>query len=134
MRAQTLFAYMPPPVAALGEEARVHLRAARLWVMLARTGRSPRLVLGALLGGAAGSFSALMDRLVTSWPDPFTTFPPCASRVSPDEHVLLTLLACAEADAAPNFHEVLTDMLPAVERQRLWTAACRLMAERIGAG
>jgi len=134
MRAQTAFAYAPPPVTALCEEARIFLRSARIWVLLARGGRSPRPALKALLGPAAARFSLLMDIIIAPWPDPFTTFPPCATMLSPDEHSLLTLLAMAEADDEAGFHTWLADLLPAPDRTRLWRAACRMMAERIGVG
>jgi hypothetical protein len=134
MRAQTPFAYSPPPVAALGDEARIFLKAARMWVMLARSNRSPRPALAALLGPAAARFSLLMDIAVSAWPDAFTTFPPCACTLSPDEHSLLTLLALAEVEQDTEFHSWFADLLPQADRQRLWSAACRLMAERIGVG
>ena len=47
--------------------------------------------------------------------------------------VLLSLLASAEADDEHGFHELIGDLLPWTERQRLWQAAVRLMADRIGA-
>ena len=134
MRALTPLAFSPPPVAAVPEEARVLLKAARLWVMLARSGRSARPPLAALLGPAAPRFALFMDAVVVAWHDPFTTFPPCSCNISPDEHCLLNMLALAEADMEPQFHDCLHDMLPKPERNRLWQAATRLMAERIGAG
>lgn len=132
MRPQTPFAFIPPPVAALSEEARIFLRAARIWVLLARSGRSPRPPLQALLGPAAARFSLMMESFIAPWPDPFTTFPPCAVTLSPDEHGLLTLLALAEADDESGFHDWLADMLPFTDRNRLWAISCRMMAERIG--
>lgn len=133
MHARTPFAFAPPPVATLCEEARIFLRAARIWVLLARSGHSPRPSLQALLGPAAARFSLLMDTIIAPWPDPFTTFPPCSVMLSPDEHGLLTLLALAEADDEAGFHVWLSDILPEPDRKRLWSAACRMMAERIGA-
>lgn len=133
MRAQTPSAYAPPPVASLCEEGRLLLKAARMWVLLARSGRSPRPCLQALLGPAAARFSLLMDIIIAPWPDPFTTFPPCAATLSPDEHSLLKLLALAGADDEPGFHAWLADLLPTPDRARLWRAACRMTAERMGA-
>lgn len=133
MRALTPFAFSPPPVSVLGDEARLFLKAARMWVMLARNHRNPRPVLGGLLGTATARFSLLMDTAVSAWSDPFTTFPPCATTLSPDEHLLLSLLASAEADDERGFHDLIDDLLPWPERQRLWQAAVRLMADRIGA-
>ena len=127
--------FSPPPVAAIDEESRVLLKAARLWVMLARAGRSARPPLAALLGRqAATSFGLLMDALTSAWPDPFTTYPPCADSISPDEHCLLGLLALAERGTEPAFHTCLADMLALPIRERLWRSATALMTERIAAG
>jgi hypothetical protein len=134
MRDQTPFAYAPPPLAALPGEARILLKAARLWVLLARSSRAPLGPLSALLGPAAARFSVLMDELSAAWPDPFTTFPPCAASLSPDEQVLLSVLARAEAGAEQGFHADLADLLGPDARRRLWQAACRVMDDRIGAG
>jgi hypothetical protein len=124
----TVFAYMPPATPVLAPEDRILLKAARLWVMIARGNRSPRPALAALLGPAAASFHLLMEQLVAAWPDPFTTFPPCATAVSPDEHSLLTLVA----EARHGTCESLTDMLAAPQRTRLAATAARLEAERSG--
>ncbi len=132
MHAITPFAFSPPPVAMLGDEARIVLKAARMWVMLARNHRSPRAVLNGLLGEATPRFSLLMDCLVSAWADSFTTYPPCATALSPDEHLLLNMLACAEADDRADFDALLSDLLPMAERDRLWAASLRLMAERVG--
>jgi hypothetical protein len=132
MRALTPFAFSPPPVAAYEPEARILLSCARHWVIIARGGRSPRCPLMALLGASAARFSLLMDLLVTAWPETFTTYPPCAQSLSPDEHCLMTLLAAADAGDQALFHSHFADLLAQEERTRLWTAASRLMGERIG--
>ncbi len=125
--------FMPLPVATISEESRVLLKAARLWVMLARARRSARPPLEALLGASAARFCLLMELLVVSWQEPFTTYPPCADSISPDEFWLLTLLSHAEKGAELPFHACLVDMLPEAHRQRLWQCASALMADRIGA-
>lgn len=127
---QTVFAYLPPAIPALEPEDRILLKAARLWVIMARSNRSPRPALAALLGAAAASFHLLMEQLVAAWPDPFTTYPPCATAISPDEHSLLMLVA--EARHRPAL-PVLADLLPQTERHRLAQTALRLEAERLGA-
>ena len=48
--ALTAHSFLAPPVSALPEEARLRLKAARMWVMLARHQRNPKPVLTALLG------------------------------------------------------------------------------------
>ncbi|MGL6043312.1 MAG: hypothetical protein ACRC1J_05260, partial [Sandaracinobacteroides sp.] len=114
----TPFAFSPPPVAALEDGARILLKAARLWVMLARHNRNPRPVLQSLLGSGTAAFCALMDHVVTAWPDPFTCHPPCACALLPDEHCLLALLAFAEAGNEAGADALLEDLLPASERRR----------------
>jgi hypothetical protein len=126
----TATAYLPLPTPALNPEDRILLKAARLWVMLARSNRSPRPALAALLGRAGPSFHLLMEQLIAAWPDPFTTYPPCALAVSPDEQALLTLVAEARDGAAA---PALADMLAESERARLALTAARLEAERAGA-
>jgi hypothetical protein len=131
MPALTPFAFSPPPVAALGDDARLLLKAMRMWVMLARQGQSPRPALAALLGAGGPPMGLLMDLATSAWPEPFTTYTPCASAVSPDEATLLRLLAHAEVDQRGEACALLADMLPNAERERLWQAAGRLTADRL---
>ena len=133
MRANTPFAFAPPPIAALSEEARILVKATRMWVLVARTGRNPRPALEALLGPAASRFSVLMDMVTAAWPDPFTTCSPCAAMLSPDEHSLLGLLALAGSDDEAGFQRFLSEMLPMAHRNRLWSASRRMVADRLGA-
>jgi hypothetical protein len=121
----TIHSFTPPPVAACSEEARILLKAARMWVMLARHQRNPKPVLASLLGSATGPFCALMEQLVTAWPDAFTSFPPCAAAVSPDEATLLDLLAHASEGQRDAADMLLKDLLPPSDRGRLWVAAIR---------
>ena len=123
--ALTARSFTPAPVAALDEEARIHLKAARMWVMLARHHRNPKPVLASLLGGTTAAFCLLMEQLVTAWPDAFTTFPPCASAVSPDEAALLDLLHVARSETPGEVERLLEDLLPAADRRRLRAAARR---------
>lgn len=123
--ALTVRSFTPLPLCALPGESRVRLKAARMWVMLARARRSPRAVLAALLGGAAAPFALLMDSLVAAWPDPFTCLPPCAVSVSPDEAALLALLEFAERGDDAAADRLLADLLPPGERKRLWGQAVR---------
>ncbi|MCG2842807.1 hypothetical protein L6Q21_17660 [Sandaracinobacter sp. RS1-74] len=121
----TTLNFMAPPVSALPEEARLRLKAARMWIMLARHQRNPRPVLISLLAGHTGAFCTLMETVVTAWPDAFTAYPPCAAQVSPDEATLLDLLAeAADGDEAAA-QRLLEEMLPVTDRGRLWQAAVR---------
>jgi hypothetical protein len=121
----TARSFTPPPVAALNEEARIQLKAARMWVMLARHHRNPKPVLASLLGSTTPAFCMLMEQMVTAWPDAFTTFPPCASAVSPDEAALLDLLNTARSETPDEAERLLENLLPAADRRRLWAAAVR---------
>ena len=123
--ALTVRSFTPPPVAVLSEEARIQLKAARMWVMLARHHRNPKPVLASLLGSTTAAFCTLMEQLVTAWPDAFTTYPPCAAAVSPDEATLIDLLACATEGQKGNADALLQDLLPPSDRARLWAAAIR---------
>lgn len=130
----TAAAFAPMPIAAYAELSRLYLKAMRLWVMFARTGHNPRQALAGLLGDRpAARFSILMDSCVAAWPVPFTTFPPCACRVSPDEAALMALLDYAEANHAEKADALFVEMLPSTDRARLWQSALRCVAERIGA-
>jgi hypothetical protein len=122
----TVRSFTPLPLCALPGEARVRLKAARMWVMLARHQRSARLPLAALLGGSAAAFAQLMEQMVAAWPDPFTTYPPCSVAISPDEATLLSLLDCAGRGDSAAADSLLADLLPATERQRLFAQAARL--------
>jgi hypothetical protein len=128
-KALTPFAFQPPPAAVFGDEARMLLKAARMWVILARQHRNPRPIIENLLGGGQAAFCTLMDQLVTVWPDPFTTYPPCACALSPDEHSLIRLLSLAGAGDEAGADRLLEDLLPGAERTRLWQAASRAVAE-----
>jgi hypothetical protein len=121
----TARSFTPPPVAALADEARIHLKAARMWVMLARHQRNPRPVIASLLGAATPAFCTLMEQVVTAWPDAFTTYPPCAAGVTPDEATLLSLLDLAATGDTPGTHRLLEDLLPDTDRHRLCAAARR---------
>jgi hypothetical protein len=130
--ALTARSFTPPPVAALSDEARIQLRAARMWVMLARHHRNPKPVLASLLGDVTAAFCTLMEQLVTAWPDAFTAYPPCASAVSPDETALLDLLALASEGQRENAYALLQDLLPPSDRARLWAAAIRATPFGVG--
>lgn len=126
--------FLPLPVAARDAETRVLLRAMRLWVLLARSARSPRPVIDSLLGPASAALCHLMDETVAAWPDPFTTFPPCATVVSPDEDCLLELLPPARHGDRAGFEAILADLVAPTDRERIWAAAGRLVTEQAGFG
>jgi hypothetical protein len=124
-------AFALPPVAAHGEGNRLLLRAARTWVLIACRRRSPRPAMLVLLGPAGRAFSTLMDAMVTAWPEPFITYPPCATSLSPDESTLLRLIADAQTGDRAGADRLLADMLPLPVRDRLWSAARTLADEAL---
>ncbi|MGQ5700440.1 hypothetical protein ACUJ46_00095 [Sandaracinobacteroides sp. A072] len=121
-----------PRVDRIDEEQRLFLKAARMWVMLARAGRSPRAPVRALLGPAASGFGMMMEMMVAAWPDPFTCHPPCAAALTHDEATLTGLLGGVARGDAAAAHAVLEDLLPAPVRERLVFMAGRLVADRAG--
>lgn len=129
----THFMLMPGSTLLLSDEQRLVLRGIRLWVLLARTCRNARPPLQALLGNATAPLYQLMDSALLCWPENFTSFPPCAARMTPDETALLRLISHAEAEDRDAADQLLRDMLPQSDRDRLWNAATRLVAERTGA-
>jgi hypothetical protein len=123
---------MPPfadlfalPRPAPGFERRL-VGALRLWVLMARGGRSARPALTPLLGDATSPFLHLMESVVSAWPDPFSTFPPCAEALTPDEATVLALITRASANRPEACDALLGEFLGADERARLWRAASRL--------
>lgn len=130
MHCLTVAAFSPPPVATYRDGDRLMLKAMRFWVIFARSGRSPRTCLAGLLGIAlAARFSLLMESVTVAWPEPFTTFPPCACQSSPDEATLMTLFGFATADRVNEVGNLLGDMLPESDRLRIWSAAVRCASE-----
>lgn len=125
--------FSPPPVASLDAETRLLLRAARSWVIIACRRQSPRATMKGYLGLAAGRFGLLMEQLTSAWPEPFTTYPPCACSLSPDEATMLTLLGHAANGDARAFHRQLSEMLPLSVRERLWHASSAVAADWIAA-
>lgn len=126
----TTLSFAPPPVQALPEQTRLHLRAARMWILMARHQRNPKPVLASLLHAGCAPFCTLMEAVVTAWPDAFTAYPPCAAQLSPDEATLLDLLAEAMEGGQMSAHRLLEDMLPLTDRERLWQAATRAVGSQ----
>lgn len=125
---QARFALTPAP-----DAMAPWLRAARLWVICARSGRPARGAIGVLLGGAgAAAFSTLMEALVVAWTEPFVAHPPCATHATADEMTLLALLAAADAGDRAGSDWLLGEMLPAADVARLHALAARATAEAAG--
>ena len=79
-----------------------------------------------ILGPAVPAFAAFMDLAVSLWPEPVLAFPPCAATLSPDESVLLGLLAAAAAGDRAAADRLAGELLDPAARDRLWRAAMRV--------
>ncbi len=101
-------------------------RALRFWVLMACRRANPRPMVTPLLGPAVPAFAAFMDMAVALWPEPMLVFPPCAATLSPDESILLGLLAAAAEGDRAEADRIARDMLDQAARARLWQAATRV--------
>lgn len=99
--------------------------AMRLWVVMRKLGRCPILALGERLGSArAGAhLHLLMEEIGAAWPDPFCAAPPCCPRLSHDEATVLAMFRLARAGDRPGHDRLLSDLLPADLRERLFLSA-----------
>lgn len=118
----------PPPLPAQARAAseRLLLRATRLWILDRCAGRPPRARVEALVGPAAAPLGTLLESLSGALPEPFRAFPCCALAVSPDEALLLELVAAAGAGAPARAERLLAELLPAPVRARLFALAGRV--------
>jgi len=113
--------------------APVHARlvCALRYTHLARSGRSfccddLAEQLGAPL--AVHAFLVFLDEAGRAWPEPIALNPPCRSRMSYDEMLLVDCATAAAKNDRASFDDFLCDMLDASRRQSVWNAARRLMA------
>ncbi|WP_448586387.1 hypothetical protein [Thermaurantiacus sp.] len=123
------FAFQPMPAEPFSAPL---TRALRLWILLARAGRNPRPAVRELIGPAEPAFALFLDLALAAWPGPIATFPPCATRLSPDETTLLGLLTAASRGDRREAERLTCEFLPDSERERLFAAAIRVV-EGLGA-
>jgi hypothetical protein len=79
-----------------------------------------------ILGPAVPAFAAFMDLAVSLWAEPVLVFPPCAATLSPDESVLLGLLAAAAVGDRAAADRLAGELLDHGAIARLWQAASRV--------
>ncbi|MFQ3594825.1 MAG: hypothetical protein SNJ63_01770 [Sphingomonadaceae bacterium] len=103
------------------------LRALRIWVLIACRRHNPRASVRPLLGPAEPAFALFMDEVVTLWPEPLLTFPPCATCLAPDESLLLGVLRAAAAHDRALADRLACEFLGTAERERLWRGAARVV-------
>lgn len=112
--------------------APVHARIVRSlrYTHLARRGRGFCCddladALGAPL--AVHAFLVFLDEAGRAWPEPIVLNPPCQTRMSYDEMLLVDCITAAAKDDRATFDGFLCDMLAPSARAPIWIAARRLM-------
>ena len=105
----------------------------RLWAMMRRMGWCPMRALAEQLGSgrAAAHLMLWMEEIGAAWPEAFCVSPPCSPRLSHDEATVGEMIGLAETANRPGFDRLLADMLPADERERLFTSA-RVLSRALG--
>lgn len=109
---------MPP------SDARI-ARSLRLWVMVRKGGGCGLKAVTGSLGTAraAAHFHLLLEEVGAAWPDPFCVSPPCCPRLSHDEALFIEMLDRANARDRVGFDRLLSDLIPADARERLFLSA-----------
>lgn len=118
-------AVMPLPVAARDPGERLLLLGVRVWAGRRRAGRTAKDALVSLLGMAAPALVNLLEAWAETMPYPPAALPCGAQAVSPDEALLLDLVAAAAREDRDAAETLLRDLLPAAHRARLFALAGR---------
>lgn len=102
----------------------------RLWVVVGKLGRDPLPALTERLGSEMGAarLHLFLEQVGAVWVDPFCVNPPCCPRLSHDEALVLDMLALAANGDRPGFDRLLSDLLAADARDRLFDGARRFTA------
>ena len=102
--------------------------AVRLWVVMNKLGRCPLQAMIERLGSApaGGRLHLLLEEIGAAWPEPLCVNPPCCPRLSHDEALVLDMARIARHDDRPGFDRLLSDLLPAEARERLFRSAASL--------
>ena len=116
---------VPPALAALATPDARLVRALRLWTLLRRTGQCPTQAMAEKLGSlrAAAHLHFLLEEVAAAWPEPFAVSPLCCRRLSHDEALLADMLRLGRQGDRPAFDRLLSEMIPADERERLFLSA-----------
>ena len=106
------------------DEARI-ISALRHWVVALRTRQCPIGAAADRLGSrrAGAHLHLLLEEIGAAWPDPFAVSPPCCRRLSHDEALLAGMVGAAANRDRPAFDRMLSDLLPAEARDRLFLSA-----------
>jgi hypothetical protein len=90
-----------------------------------RLGRCPIAAAAARLGcpRAAAHLHLLLEEVGAAWPEPFAVSPLCCARLSHDEATFAEMIAAGARGDRPGFDRLLSDLLPADARERLFLSA-----------
>lgn len=121
-----LFARMPDLRTLPAAHARISM-ATRVAVVFSKMSRDPRPELEQRLGSneAAVRFLDLVEEIGSAWPEPVYVNAPCCPRLSYDEMMILDLLTAVGRGQRDIFDQLLSDMIPAQARNRIYAASKR---------
>lgn len=77
---------------------------------------------------AVRPFHVFMDEAGRAWPEPIVLNPPCQTRLSYDEMLLVDLCTAAARNDREAFDDLVGDMIGQGQRRAVWFAGRRLMA------
>lgn len=99
--------------------------AVRVWVVMGKLGRCPQQALEEQLGSgrAAAHLRLMLEEVGAAWPEPFCVNPPCCPRLSHDEALVVDMVTLGRSGDRPGFDRLLSDLLPADMRDRLFLSA-----------
>lgn len=99
--------------------------AVRIWVVMGKLGRCPQQALEERLGSgrAAAHLRLMLEEVGAAWPESFCVNPPCCPRLSHDEALVIDMIEAGRRGDRPGFDRLLSDLLPADMRDRLYLSA-----------
>lgn len=101
---------------------------ARIAVFAHRTGADPKAHIAARLGSHAMSnqLALVIIAIGQAWPEPFSVAPPCCSRLSPDEAMLVAMIGSAMRGNRALFDRQTCEMLAEDARSLIYNLLCQL--------
>ena len=117
-----------PHLSELRKEHVPLLASLRMWAVMRKMSWCPMGAVAERLGSqrAAAHFHLMLEEIGAAWPEPFCVSPPCSPRLSHDEATFVEMIAVASRGNRPAFDRLLSDLLPADERERLFVSASTL--------
>ena len=117
---------LPLPAHARPASARLLLLGLRVWALERSASAPPRPAVARALGPAAGPLSTLLEALSAALAEPFLAFPCGALAVSPDEALVLDLVAAAGRGDGAAARAITAELLPEATAARLFALAGRV--------